>query len=139
MNSTTEANKAIVIRFNKEVIEEANHDTLRELVADDCVNHFAPPGAPAGVDGMGNFLFNQFHPAFPDMKVKIHVQVAEGDLVTTRKSIYGTHLGPFMGLPPTGKKVVIEVIDIIQLCNGKYTGHWAISNIPSVVAELSSK
>ena len=139
MNSTTESNKAIVIRFNKEVIEGVNSESFKELVAEDCLNHAAPPGTPAGIDGMRHFLFSVLHPAFPDKKVTIHAQVAENDLVSSRKSIHGTHLGEFMGIPPTGKKVVIEVIDIIKLRDGKYVDHWAISNIPSVVAELSAK
>jgi len=35
MNSTTEKNKAIVARFNKEVIEEGNMESFNQLVADD--------------------------------------------------------------------------------------------------------
>jgi predicted ester cyclase len=42
-----------------------------------------------------------------------------------------------MGIPPTGKKVIINVIDIIRLREGKYVEHWGMSNIPEVIAQLS--
>jgi predicted ester cyclase len=138
MNYSTEKNKQIVTRFNKEVIEQGNRGSLTELVAEDCINHAAVPGAPAGREGMGYFLLGVLRIGFPDLTVEIHDQVAENDLVSTRKSIHATHTGEFLGVPPTDKKVVIEVIDIIRLRDGKYAEHWGISNIPSVLAQLTA-
>ena len=138
MNHSTEKNKQIVTRFNKEVLEEGNRRSFTELVAEDCINHAAAHGVPAGKEGMDYFLLQVLRTAFPDLKVKIYSQVAEGDLVTTRKSIQATHTGEFLGIAPTYKKVEIEVIDIIKLKDGQYTEHWGISNIPSVMAQLSA-
>jgi hypothetical protein len=77
---TRAANKAVVVRFNKEVIEQGNESTFRELIAPDFVNRSAPPGAPTGPEGM-LFTFNRvLRPAFPDLSVEIHDQVAEGDI-----------------------------------------------------------
>jgi len=136
---TPEQNKAIVRRFNKECIEETNPASFKELLAKDCINHTAPAGSPNGAESMVHFLSNILKPAFPDLKVTILDQIAEGDKVTTRKEIRGSHQGPFMGVPPTNKNVVINVIDIIRLHNGQYTDHWASHNIPEVLAELSAK
>jgi predicted ester cyclase len=86
---------------------------------------------------MIHFLQNILRTGFPDLSVEILDQVAEGDLVTTRKAIHATHSGDFMGIPPTGKKVIINVIDIIRLREGKYVEHWGMSNIPEVIAQLS--
>jgi steroid delta-isomerase-like uncharacterized protein len=137
MHSTTEQNKKAVIRFNKEFIEKGDRETFEELVATDVVNHSAPPGSSNGADGMIHFLQNILRAGFPDLTVEILDQVAEGDLVTTRKAIHATHTGNFMGVPPTGKKVVIKVIDMIRLREGKYVEHWGMSNIPEVIAQLS--
>lgn len=46
---TTEKNKALVRRVNKEFIEGGNIDTFNEIFADDFVNHTAPPGSPKTV------------------------------------------------------------------------------------------
>src|SRR5580765_374635 len=110
MPSTTEQNKKAVIRFNKQFIEAGNTDVFEELVAEDVINHSAPPGSSTGADGMVHFLQNILRTGFPDLTVEILNQVAEDDLVTTRKVIRATHTGNFMGIPPTGRKVVINVI-----------------------------
>jgi predicted ester cyclase len=138
MDSTTAQNKAIVNRFNKEVIEQGNMETFSELVAPDLFNHAAPPGMPTGPDGMIYFLRDVLKSGFPDLQVNILDQVAEGDLVTSRKEFHATHAGNFMGIAASNKKVVIDVIEIIRLRDGKYVEHWGISNLPDVMAAIAS-
>jgi predicted ester cyclase len=134
---TTEENKAIVDRVNKEFIECGNMGTFNEIFAEDFVNHTAPPGSPNNRDGVIYFFNHLLKPAFPDLKVEIHDMVAESDKVTTRKSFYATHKGAFFGIQPTNKNVVIEVIDIIQLRDGKYIGHWGILDLHSLMSQLT--
>src|SRR5258708_26313572 len=98
MQTTIEQNKTTVLRFNKEFIEQGNLNSFNELVADNVVNHSAPVGSSKGPDSMLYFLQNILRKGFPDMKVEIFDQIAEGDRVTTRKPIHSTHLGEFMGI-----------------------------------------
>lgn len=137
MQSTAEKNKEIVVRFNKEVIEQGKIGSFSELVASDVINHAAPEGAPNGPESMEHFLFHLLRVGFPDVTVEILDQIAEGDKVTTRKILHATHTGIFMGVPPSYKKVAIKVIDIIRLHDGKYAEHWGISNLPDVIGEIS--
>jgi steroid delta-isomerase-like uncharacterized protein len=137
MQITKEQNKRTVIRFNKEFIEQGRMEAFNELVAKNVINHSAPPGSSTGPDGMRHFLNDILRAGFPDLRVDILDQVAEGDLVTTRKAIQATHTGNVMGIPPSGKKVVIHVIDMIRLNNGRYAEHWGMSNFSDVIAEIS--
>lgn len=137
MNMTTEQNKAIVTRFNKEVIEQGNMDSFQQLVADDMYNHAAPPGMPTGPDGMIYFFREILKKGFPDLTVKVLHQIAEGDYVTSRKEFHATHTGVFGGIPASNKKVVIEVIEVIKLRDGKYVEHWGISNLHEVMKTIS--
>ena len=106
---TTAQNKAIVTRVNKEFIEGGNIETVNELFAPDFINHTAPPGSPKGPEGVIYFFNQLLKPAFPDLKVEIHDQVAEVDKVTTRKTFHATHKAEFFGMPATNKKVIMEV------------------------------
>ena len=135
---TQEQNKAIVTRVNKEFIEGGNIATFNELFANDFINHTAPEGSPKGPEGVIYFFNHFLKPAFPDFKVKIHDQVAEGDKVTTRKSFHATHKGDFLGIPASNKKVVMDVIDIIRLKDGKFSEHWGILDMNSVIAQISA-
>ncbi len=137
MKNILEQNKEIVRRFNKEYIEQGNINTFEELLADDVINHSAPAGMPAGKESFSNFLNGILRTGFPDLKVEILEQVAEGDLVTTRKKITATHSGEIFGIPPSNKKVEINIIDIIKLRDGKYNEHWGQSNFADVIAEIS--
>jgi predicted ester cyclase len=131
-----ERNKSIVIRFNREVIEQGNEDAFRELIAADFVNRTAAPGMPNGPEGMLHTFNRVLRPALPDLTVTIHEQVAEGDKVTTRKTLSGTLRGPLLGVAATNERIQIEVIDIVRIENGRYAEHWGINNLPSVLAML---
>ena len=57
-------------------------------------------------------------------RVKANEQLAERDLVATRKTLRGTHLGEIWHLPPTGNRVEFEFIDIFRVKDGKLVEHW---------------
>ena len=138
MQTTTEQNKSIVRRFNKEVVEMGSMASFHELVSANVINHAAPPGAPNGPESMSHFLFDMLRKGFPDIQVEILDQVAEQDKVTSRKVLHATHTGNFMGIPASHKKVAIHVIDIIRIQDGRYAEHWGMSNLTEVIANISS-
>jgi predicted ester cyclase len=138
METMTEKNKAVVRRFNQEVIAEGNLESFKELMDEQFVNHSAPEGMSNGADGMIYFFNEILRPAMPDVHVTIHQQVVEGDLVTTRKTIGGTHTGTLLGIPATGRAVNIDVIDIVRVKDGKYFEHWGITSLPEVLGQLQS-
>ena len=134
----SEINKAAVIRFNKEVIEKGNIQSFSELMDPEFKNRTAMPGANDGPEGMLHTFNEVLRPAFPDMVVEIYDQVAEDDRVCTRKTIHATHTGSFMGIPATGKKIKVDVIDIVRLRDGRYLEHWGINTLSTVIAQLKS-
>jgi predicted ester cyclase len=131
-------NKAAVRRFNEEVIVAGSEVAAQELFDPEFVNHSAAPNMPKGQVGM-LFTFSKIlRPAFPDLRVAIHDQIAEGDQVTTRKTLGGPHRGELLGIAPTGKQVGIDVIDIVRLREGPYVEHCGINTLPAVLAQLRS-
>ena len=133
---STELNKSVVLRFNREVIQEGNEAVFKELMADGFINHSAPEGTSKGAEGMWHTFQNILRPALSDLRVTIHDQVAEGDKVTTRKTISGVHDGPLLGITPTHRNVSIEVIDVVRIENGRYVEHWGLNTLPLVLANL---
>ena len=130
--------KDVVRRFNREIIEQGSEAAYRALLPPTFVNRSAPPGFPAGPDGMRQMFEGALRPALADLRVEIHDQVVEGDKVTTRKTIHGTHRAPLFGIPATGRAIAIDVIDIVRVENGQYSEHWGVNTLPSVLAELSA-
>lgn len=132
---TVEKNKQVVIKFNKEFFESGNTEITKELLADNFVNHTAPPNAPTDASIMIQFIIG-FHKGFSDVSVQIHEVLGEGDKVSLRKTITATHTGEFMGKMHTGKKVEMNVIEIDILKDGKITDHWSRNDFMQVVQSL---
>jgi len=106
---------------------------MDELFAADHVEHQVgiEPGRE-GVKGSIRYL----RTAFPDLHLTIESTVADGDRVWTRISATGTHLGPFMGAPATGRPFRIEIIDIVRVVDGRIVEHWGVADRLSVVQQL---
>jgi len=131
-------NKAIVRRFNHQVIENCNRREFEMLVAQDFINHSAAAGQNKGREGLWHTFHNVLHPGLASFQVEVLDQVAEDDKVTTRKRITGCHSGAFLGISATGRAVSIDVIDIVRIRNGQYVEHWGINSLPSLLAALRS-
>lgn len=136
MDLRIESNKAVVHRFNKEVIEQGNINSFNELIDASFINHSAPAGMDTGPQGMIRFFNEVLRPAMPDLTVTIHQQIAENELVTTRKTIKGTHTSPLLGVAGTGRVISIDVIDIVRLKNGKYFEHWGLNSFAEVLRHI---
>jgi predicted ester cyclase len=76
--------------------------------------------------------------AFPDLTAVIHNQIAEGDLVATYKTLYGTHKGEFMGVPPTGKKIALQLMDFFRLADSRIVEHWAVIDFMALMRQLEA-
>ena len=62
--------------------------------------------------------------------------IAEGDKVAARTTLRGTHTGPFMGIPPTGRLVVQEQIHILRFVDGKAVEHRAVRDDLGMLQQL---
>lgn len=134
---TTEQNKAVITRFNKEVIEGKDLSIMDEIFNPDFINRTVRPGFSPGPEGMSRFLTDVLWKAFSEIHVDIHSQVAEGDMVSTRKTIGGKHTGDFAGIPASGKPVKLRIMDMVRLKEGKYAEHWSVMDMHDVIKQIS--
>lgn len=114
-----EANKALLRRLT-EIIVEGDLDDLA--------------GHP------GYYETRQRIPAlragFPDLKVTIEKQVAEGNLVCTHAWFEGTHTGGWLGIAATGKRVRFQNVSIDEVADGRVVQHNAESGWLSLLMAL---
>jgi len=132
----SESNKAVVRRFNQQVIVAGDRAAFEALVAPAFINHSAPPGASRDRESLWHTFDALLRPAFSSLRVEIEEQVAERNLVTTRKIITGIHTGALMGVAATGLPVTIQVMDMVQIAQGQYLAHWGMNSLAAVVAQL---
>ena len=57
--------------------------------------------------------------AFPDYAGTDELYVVEGDRVVSRWTYHGTHLGEWMGVPATGRRVTFTGISVDRVVDGR--------------------
>jgi predicted ester cyclase len=114
-------------RRSLEMWGSGNADKPDEVFAEDYVNHqeSAAAGNVKALDLAGwKAVVAENHRAFSDFQVTILMQIAEGDLVATRWQFEATHIGIYLGHPPTGKRVTWTGVQIDRIANGKIAESW---------------
>jgi predicted ester cyclase len=98
---------------------------------------FAPPGL-VGPQGVKDYLYEPWFAAFPDAQFTLEDLIAEGDKVTFRATLRGTHRGEFMGIAPTGKHVTMTAIGIGRIEEGKIAEGWQSTDVLGLLQQLGA-
>jgi len=116
---TAEANKLVMDRF-VEFINTASEKLAQELISPDAVFHV--PGRSEPMRGPAGYLsiIGMMRAGFPDIQWTLEEMVAEGDKVAARFTMRGTHRGTFSGVPPTGKSIRVQAMNIYRLSDGQF-------------------
>jgi predicted ester cyclase len=72
------------------------------------------------------------------MRQETYDSILTGDKFVLRVCYFGTHKGEFMGVPATGRKVVMPGIGIFRVENGKAVENWAMYDIFSVYQQVTA-
>jgi steroid delta-isomerase-like uncharacterized protein len=122
----SEENKALA-RRSWEVVTEASLDTLKdalaEVYADDFILHEAGEDI-VGIEGLTQFV-SMMRSAFPNLRITLEDDMAEGDRVVTRWIGQGTHQGELMGIAPTGNQVTMTGITMHRIEDTKIVEEWS--------------
>jgi predicted ester cyclase len=121
---TAEQNKLLIQRLVEEAVNQSNLDVMAE-VAD---GEFA---------GAARQWIGPFRAAFPDFSMEIVDLVAEEDNVAAHFRCSGTHLGEWMGRPPSGRRFQgVDEIYIFRVTNGKLTDATGVEDNLSRMRQL---
>ena len=114
-----ETNKLVMNRF-LEFINTASEKLAQELISPSAVFHV--PGRTEPMRGPAGYLaiIGMMRGGFPDIQWTLEEMVAEGDKVAARFTMRGTHRGTFFGIPPTGKTISVQAVNIYRLSGGQF-------------------
>jgi predicted ester cyclase len=106
---------------------------LDKLVAPGYVEH------SEGFQGVEPFKqqITAFRAAFPDLRVTIEdLLMADAGRFASRTTVTGTHTGDLMGMPPTGKHISVEAVDIGRIAGGQAQERWGGLNMYALLTQL---
>ena len=121
-----EENKEIVRRFFHGAWDRGDFKLIDQLVPDGAYDHSTVGGKEAG-SGSDSFkqIVSMFRTGMPDVHVTIEHEIAEGDIVVHHWSLRGTQTGPVMGIPATGKQLILRGMSVVRLADNKIIERWA--------------
>lgn len=118
-----ERNQSLLRRLLEEGFNKGDLSVVEELVAVDCKEH--QRDHRDGREGVKEVIQSLREP-FPDFAFTIEEMIGVEDKVWVRLIARGTNLGSFMGRPPTGRKIMVDAIDIVRFKDGMMVEHWGV-------------
>jgi predicted ester cyclase len=135
-----------------QVVPDSNEGQTNKLLAqgylqvfqdpafDDWDRYFADTvifnGAPMRPHQLGKII-TFFRLGFPNLKLNVISQIAEGDKVATWGYFEGTHLGEFNGIPPTGQRARWFGCAIDRVAGGRVVEAWHEMDIFGLIQQLN--
>jgi steroid delta-isomerase-like uncharacterized protein len=118
-----------------EAVNTGKYELFDEAVAPDSVDHDPAPGQVPGPKGYRTF-FTEMRTAFPDLKADLVALVSDEESIAFAYTLSGTHKGPLMGIPATGKKVSIRGVQLSKFRDGKMVERWGSSDQLGMLQQL---
>ena len=125
-------------RFRRLIDEGFTHGDMGvvdELMVPDCVEH--QRGNASGTDGAKDVI-RTLHRWMSEFTLTIEDLTAVGDMVWSRNRARGVNTGPVMGNPPTGRRVEVDVIDIVRFEGGRIVEHWGIADQMGLMLQVGA-
>src|SRR5215203_1382190 len=121
---TEEENKASFRRYLEEAWNQSNLEVVDQIFDRYLSHQLDGSVLERGPQDVKHFV-GEFRSAFPDLRLIIGEQLAEGDKVVSRGTIRGTHLREFRGMAPTGEEMEIPGMAVFRFSEeGKVVESW---------------
>jgi predicted ester cyclase len=129
------SNKDLVLAYHHRVVGEGRLEEIPNFVAESYVDHNSLKDAPKGPSAVEAHL-RAIRTTFPDFTLQTHEVVAEGDWVALRVTAAGTHLGEWLGIKPSGKRITLRGINLDRVSNGLIVEHWGEADTVGMLAQM---
>lgn len=113
--------------FYETIISENQIERMAEFISPECCVKMGEKLIPVGIDGMKEHI-KATKQTYPDYRMKIIKQFCDGDYVISEFIMEGTHKGEWIGIKPTGKRLVFTGVDIDKVIDGLIVGHGGAVN-----------
>lgn len=117
------------------VVNERDYELLDRIMAPDFLDHH--PGIGDDVTSRETYLRTlQYVHETLDMSAKVDISFAVGDRVVTRVNLSGRHIGPFLGIAPTGRRVEWVTMEVYRVQDDMIQERWAVDDMLGLLAQL---
>jgi len=134
---TIATNQQFMRRF-VEFINTADSTMARDLVSPNAIFHV--PGRPDPLTGPEGYLaiIAMMRGGFPDIQWTLEEMVVEPTKVAARFTMRGSHQGPFLGIPPTGRTIAVQALNIYHLSDGQIVKEYGQPDMMGLMQQIGA-
>jgi predicted ester cyclase len=132
---SSEANRSLVLAYYRRVVGDGHLGEIPDYIGSTYVDHNAPPGSLLG-PALVELHLRAIRETFPDFVLNTHEVVADNDWVALRVTGEGTHLGEWLGIKPTGKRIQLRGINLDRVQAGRIVEHWGEANTIGMLMQM---
>jgi predicted ester cyclase len=132
-----EENKSLLRRYYEELVSSGAVDEVPRFVSTDYVEVHDNKRSLVGIDGAKEHL-RGVRRTYPDLRLTVEQQIAEGEWVVSRVTMRGTHLGEWQGIRPTGRPIEVTAVNIDRVVDGLIVEHGGAANLLGPLLETGA-
>ena len=125
---TAPDNKDIIRRYTEQIENTGDVSGIKKFISEEYTEFYEGERYPIGIQGAIDHVLG-VRRVFPDLKINIENQVAEGEWVVTVYTATGTFTEEWLGMKPTGKLTVFRGVNVDRIRNGKIIEHGGAANL----------
>jgi predicted ester cyclase len=125
--------EAVVRHLVEDGIGGGDMSVIEQLVDPSSVEH--QRGHEPGIAGTRR-LSLELHRRMSNLVIRVEDSVVDGDRVWLRSRARGVSTGSFLGLPPSGAPIEIDVFDIARVQDGRIVEHWGVADQMGILLQL---
>ncbi|MCA1677779.1 MAG: ester cyclase [Actinobacteria bacterium] len=128
-------NERLALRALQAIWHGDEDRVAQQIIHADYHNHEAAADRPGGPEGFKETA-RRLREAFDELRIEPLDVIASRDKVTVRVTFSGRHVGPFAGMPITGRAFSVQHIHIFRILDGKLVEHWANRDDAGMMRQL---
>lgn len=130
-------NKKIVKAYIETILNTGDVSNINSFISPDYTEIYQNKHYFSGIEGAKQHITG-VRETYPDINLSIDQQLSDGDWVITLYTMTGTHLGSWMGIKPTGRKIKVTGVNIDKVINGKIVEHGGAANLFESLLEIGA-
>lgn len=133
----SEDNEKLLGDYMRVVWQERNPRAV-EVFASDTYRRHGSPLLPPLDRAQQIERLAAFQSAFPDISIEVRDVLAVDDRIAFRSTMTGTHTNEFMGIPATGRRVTVQLVDMIRVEEGRFAEQWGGPDMFDLLRQLGA-
>jgi predicted ester cyclase len=128
-------NKALVLNYYQRVVGAGALAEIGDYIGETYIDHNVAPGSATG-PAAAEMHLRALRNTFPDFALTTHEIIAETDWVAVRVTAEGTHLGEWLGIKPSGKRIQLRGLNFDRVLNGRIVEHWGEADTVGMLLQM---